>query len=156
MNINATILGQIISFFLFVFFCSRYIWPNIIQAMRDRQKEVSLSFKIAENMKLESIKIKKEAIEKINLAKKEAKEIIKNAKYDRNLILEAAILNAEQKRNKIIYEGTKRLKLKKNIILKDLKTKTCDLSIFAAKKILREYLKRKNINKVFDKSNFDV
>ncbi|WP_343184041.1 F0F1 ATP synthase subunit B [Buchnera aphidicola (Ceratovacuna keduensis)] len=151
MNINATILGQIISFFLFVFFCSRYIWPNITKAIRDRKKEVSLSFKIANDAKLESIKIKKEAIEKINLAKKTAKDIIKNAKYDRNIILQAAILNAEQKRKTIISEGKKKLNLKKNIVFEDLKNETCNLSIFVAKKILKEYIKKNDIDKIFEK-----
>ncbi|MCW5196974.1 F0F1 ATP synthase subunit B, partial [Buchnera aphidicola (Pemphigus obesinymphae)] len=30
MNLNSTILGQSISFFLFVWVCMKYIWPPIL------------------------------------------------------------------------------------------------------------------------------
>ena len=35
MNLNLTILGQSISFFIFVWFCMKYVWPPIIDGIRD-------------------------------------------------------------------------------------------------------------------------
>ncbi len=38
MNINLTIIGQMISFMVFVWFCMKFVWPHLPQAMRHRQK----------------------------------------------------------------------------------------------------------------------
>ncbi|MFZ9584546.1 MAG: F0F1 ATP synthase subunit B, partial [Pseudohongiellaceae bacterium] len=41
MNLNATIIGQIIAFFLFAWFCSAFVWPPIVKALADRQKKIA-------------------------------------------------------------------------------------------------------------------
>ena len=55
MNLNATIFGQAISFFLFVWFCMKYIWPPIILAIETRQKKI-------EDTLISSKKIEKESL----------------------------------------------------------------------------------------------
>ena len=35
MNINATLIGQSVAFFIFVMFCMKYVWPPVITAMRE-------------------------------------------------------------------------------------------------------------------------
>ena len=35
MNINLSMLGQLISFVLFVLFCMKFVWPPLTQMMRD-------------------------------------------------------------------------------------------------------------------------
>ena len=40
MNINLTLLGQMVSFVLFVWFCMKFVWPPLTQVMRDRQKTI--------------------------------------------------------------------------------------------------------------------
>ena len=41
MNINLTILGQVVSFAIFVWFCARYVWPPIVNAMQEREKKIA-------------------------------------------------------------------------------------------------------------------
>ena len=41
MNFNATLIGQMITFAIFVWFCMKYIWPFLIQAMEERNKRIS-------------------------------------------------------------------------------------------------------------------
>ena len=41
MNINATLIGQMITFAVFLWFCWKYIWPPIITAMRERQAAIA-------------------------------------------------------------------------------------------------------------------
>ena len=40
MNINYTIIGQLIAFLVFVAFCMRYVWPPILAAMEERQQKI--------------------------------------------------------------------------------------------------------------------
>ena len=41
MNINATLIGQSVAFFIFVLFCMKFVWPPVITALRDRQKKIA-------------------------------------------------------------------------------------------------------------------
>jgi len=41
MDINMTLLGQTVTFIVFVWFCYRFIWPFLIDAMRERQKTIA-------------------------------------------------------------------------------------------------------------------
>ena len=40
MNLNLTLIGQSLTFFLFAWFCMKYIWPLLKQAMRERQEAI--------------------------------------------------------------------------------------------------------------------
>lgn len=51
MNMNATLLGQAISFGMFVWFCMKYVWPPIIKAIEDRQKKIADGLQAAERAK---------------------------------------------------------------------------------------------------------
>ena len=41
MNFNATLIGQMIAFAIFVWFCMKYVWPPIMAALEDRQKQIA-------------------------------------------------------------------------------------------------------------------
>ena len=40
MNINATLIGELIAFIVFVGFCMKYVWPPIIGAIEARQQKL--------------------------------------------------------------------------------------------------------------------
>ena len=41
MNINLTIFGQVVSFAIFVWFCAKFVWPPIVNAMQEREKKIA-------------------------------------------------------------------------------------------------------------------
>ena len=47
MNFNATLIGQMITFGLLVWFTMKYVWPPVIQAMQDRLAEVGYTLLLA-------------------------------------------------------------------------------------------------------------
>ena len=61
MNFNYTLIGQLLAFILFVWFCMKYIWPPMMQALEDREKEISDGLDAASRGKreLEEANIKK-------------------------------------------------------------------------------------------------
>lgn len=40
MNLNATLLGELIAFAVFVLFCMKFVWPPLINAIEARQKKL--------------------------------------------------------------------------------------------------------------------
>ena len=41
MNINLTLFGQMVTFAFFVWFCMKFVWPVILQAMEERQQKIA-------------------------------------------------------------------------------------------------------------------
>ena len=64
MNINLTLLGQAISFGIFVWFCMKYVWPPILKALEERAETIADGLAAAErgNRHLEEAK---ERVEKL-------------------------------------------------------------------------------------------
>ena len=48
MNINLTLIGQAISFAIFVLFCMKYVWPPITSALEQRKKTIADGLSAAE------------------------------------------------------------------------------------------------------------
>jgi len=85
MNLNATIIGQIIAFFVFAWFCKNYIWPPIVAALDERQKKIA-----------EGLEAAGRAEKDLELAQEKAAELLKEAKTDSAGILDQANKRASQ------------------------------------------------------------
>ena len=48
MNINLTLIGQAISFAIFVWFCVKYVWPPILKALEERETRIADGLAAAE------------------------------------------------------------------------------------------------------------
>jgi len=104
LNINLTLIGQAISFAIFVWFCMKYVWPPITSALEQRKKTIADGLSAAElgQQSLEKAKVDVEA--KLAEAKSEAKNIISMAEKRQGDILDEASVKASE-------ETSKRLKL---------------------------------------------
>jgi len=48
MNLNVTMFAQAVTFFVFIFFCAKFIWPPLTNAISARQKKVADGLAAAE------------------------------------------------------------------------------------------------------------
>lgn len=69
MNMNATLLGQAIAFVLFVWFCMKYVWPPLMAAIENRQKNIADGLAAADR-----------AAKDLSLAQANASDKLKEAK----------------------------------------------------------------------------
>ena len=51
MNINLTLIAQAVSFFIFIWFTARFVWPPLLKAIEKRQKEIADGLAAAERGK---------------------------------------------------------------------------------------------------------
>lgn len=79
MNINATLIAQTIMFILFVWFCMKFVWPPIMQALSDRKKQIADGLAAGERGKQELEQASKSAADEMLTAKQKAAEIITQA-----------------------------------------------------------------------------
>lgn len=115
MNINATLLGQAIAFFIFVVFCMKYVWPPLIAAIEARQKEIADGLSSAERAKKDLDLAKANATDQLKEAKHQAAEIIDQANKRKAQIIDEAAVGAQAEREKSWLRAVQRSKL--NVIV---------------------------------------
>lgn len=136
MNINATLLGQAIVFIMFVWFCMKFIWPPMLAAIEERQKNISEGLASAErstkNLELAQAKASKLMQE----AKRDAAEVIEQANKRKAQIIDEAREDALVERNKILEQGKAELETEQNRARSELRKQVADLAIIGAEKII--------------------
>lgn len=136
MNINATLLGQAIVFVMFVWFCMKFIWPPMLAAIEERQKNISEGLASAErstkNLELAQAKASKLMQE----AKRDAAEVIEQANKRKAQIIDEAREEALVERNKILEQGKAELETEQNRARSELRKTVADLAIIGAEKII--------------------
>lgn len=90
MNINATIIGQMIAFVIFIAFCMKYVWPPIMQALDERKKKIADSFEAANRASRDLELAQEKAKKTLRESKEEAAEIIEQANKRANQLIEEA------------------------------------------------------------------
>jgi len=141
-NLNATILGQAVSFIFFVWFCMKYIWPPIIFAIEKRQKNVEESLTSLNKAKEEFLIIQEKMNEKVKESKKKAACIINEANKQKLIILENAKNIALEETKKIFLRNKLEIDAKILQARRKLHQEIADLSVSIASKIIQKNIQK--------------
>lgn len=140
MNLNATIFGQAISFFLFVWFCMKYIWPPIISAIEKRQKKIEDALIFSKKIEKESCAMQNKMNHLIQDTKEKAAAILNQANQQKLLILEEAKSKAIEKTKKILLSNQREIDIQVENARQNLQKEIINLSILMAEKIMKKNL----------------
>ncbi|AWB52882.1 F0F1 ATP synthase subunit B [Pasteurella multocida] len=136
MNLNATLIGQLIAFAIFVAFCMKFVWPPIIKAIEERQRSIANALASAEAARKEQADTKALVEQEITEAKMQAQQIIDLANKRRNEILEEVKAEAEATKAKIIEQGYAEVEAERKRVQEELRVKVASLAIAGAEKIV--------------------
>jgi F-type H+-transporting ATPase subunit b len=133
---NATLLGQAIAFALFVWFCMKYVWPPIMEAIEERQKKIADGLSAAERAAKDLDLAQANASDQLKEAKRAATEIIEQANKRKGQILDEAREEALTERQKILTQGEAELETERNRARDELRKQVATLAVIGAEKIL--------------------
>lgn len=145
MNLNVTILGQTISFILFVWFCMKYIWNPLISVIEKRQKKIADTLNSIKKSKIESEKAHHEALLCLKQARIKAQKILKQAHEYKSNILSETQHEANQEREKILNQTKEQINQERKRVSDELRKKIGQLVIESTEKIIN-----RSINEVID------
>ncbi|WP_343128611.1 F0F1 ATP synthase subunit B [Buchnera aphidicola (Kurisakia onigurumii)] len=144
MNLNATILGQAISFLLFVLICMKFIWPPIIKKIESRKQKIINALESIKKKNIELNKLQKNIKEKIQQSKLESSIILEQAYRNKEKILQETKIQAEKEKIKIITQAKNLIDLERKKIFLESKKYIGDLSLKIAEKILQKSINKKD------------
>ncbi|QSX30083.1 F0F1 ATP synthase subunit B [Shewanella cyperi] len=136
MNINATLLGQTVAFMIFVWFCMKYVWPPLMNAIEERQKRIADGLAHADRAAKDLELAQAKATEQLKEAKATANEIIESANKRKSQIVEEAKAEADAERAKIIAQGKAEIEAERNRVKEELRKQVAALALAGAEKIL--------------------
>lgn len=136
MNFNATLIGQLIAFTVFVAFCMKYVWPPIIAAIEERQKKIADGLAASERAEKDLELAQSSVTDKLREAKDDASKIIDQAKRRASQIIDDETQRGHTEREKIIAQGYVEIEAEKNRVKEDLRKQIAVLAISGAQKIL--------------------
>ena len=136
MNINATLIGELIAFTVFVLFCMKYVWPPLNGAIEARQKKIEDGLAASDKAEQELERVRTEAAEQLKDAKAQAADIIEQAKKRAALIVDEETTRGQQEREKIIAQGHSEIESERSRVSEELRKQVATLSVVGAERIL--------------------
>jgi len=107
MNFNATLFGQLLAFLFFVWFCMKYVWPPMLAALEEREKEIADGLDAASKGMRELGEAETRKAEVMEAAKKDAAEILSQANLRANQVIEDAKGKAQEEADRIKISAEK-------------------------------------------------
>ena len=80
MNINLTLIGQMVAFVVFVAFCMKYVWPPIVAAMQERAAKIADGLAAGERAEKDLELAQAKIADELKDAKAQASENLAQAK----------------------------------------------------------------------------
>jgi F-type H+-transporting ATPase subunit b len=137
MNVNATLLGQMVTFGIFVWFTMTFVWPAIMQALDERERKIKSGLQAAEQGHIALKQSKEEGQQHIDQAKQQAAGVLDEA-HKRAKRLEAETLSqAEHKRAEIVKKAMADIEQQKQVLLESLLASFSDYVIKASSQVLQ-------------------
>ena len=151
MDINMTLVGQLIAFVVFVIFCMKFVWPPIMDAIEDRQKTIAdglaASDRAAKDLELAQEKAKSQ----LKKAKLEAASIVEAAKKHEAKIVEEAAGKAQVEKERILASGHAEIETERNRAKEELRQQVAVLAVAGAERILERSIDAAAHSDILDK-----
>ncbi|MDE0308445.1 MAG: F0F1 ATP synthase subunit B [Acidiferrobacterales bacterium] len=144
MNINLTLIGQTITFIIFVWFCMKFIWPPIMTALDERRKTISDGLAAAEEGQRERERGRSDADELIEQAKSQAQEIIARAEKRGSEVVAEAKTEARTEGERILVAARGEIEMEANRAKEELRLQVAQLALSGAEQILSREIDQKS------------
>lgn len=137
MDINATLIGQMIWFAFFIWFVMKIVWPYFQRIIAERQKTIADGLAAAERGRQELETADKRAQESLAEARERAAEIISHAEKRAAEIVEEAKNTAKAEGERLIAGAKAEVEQQATRAKEQLREQVAALAVAGAGKILR-------------------
>ncbi len=151
MNITVTLFAQSFSFFLFVIFTMKYVWPPIMNALNERTKKIADGLAEAERGHHELELAEKRSAEILREGKEKSKEFIDLGQKRHDEIVEEAKDSARIEGERILIAARVEIDQERQQAKDSLRAEVSALAIAGAEQILMREVDKSAHNEVLDK-----
>lgn len=151
MNINLTLIGQSIAFIVFVWFCLKFIWPHILNALNERRQKIADGLAAAEEGLKARENAEAEVEQELRQVREQAKDIIANAQKRADQMVEESKSSARSEGDKLIEQAKGEIEQQFNEARETLRKEVVALALSGAEQVLMKEVDSSAHAEVLDK-----
>ena len=136
MNLNLTLIVQMLFFAVFVWFSKKYVWAPLMGALEERRTQIADGLAAAEKGQEAQGIAELEAADLIKQAKTQASEIIANAEKRGNAVVEEAKDTATSEKDRIVASAQADVEQEVHSAREALRGQVSSIAIAAASKVV--------------------
>jgi F-type H+-transporting ATPase subunit b len=137
MNLNFTMVAQIIVFGLFIWVCVKFIWPHLLKAIETRQKTIADGLAEAERGRSSLAEAQKQTDVILKEARSRAQEIVASAEKSANQRVEESKSLAKTEGERLVAAAKAQIEQEVQSAKQVLRQQVATLAVSGAEKILR-------------------
>ncbi len=137
MDINATLLGQAITFAILVWFTMKFVWPPLSNMLEERAKRIADGLAAAEAGRQELLNAEAKVSEELKKVQVRATEIIANSEKRADQIVEEAKERASHEAERILTDAKAQIEQEFMRAKEQLRNHVSALALKGAEHILR-------------------
>ena len=143
MDINMTLIGQTIAMIVFVWFCMKFVWPPIMNAIEARQTEIADGLAAGERGRQSLEKAQVEAEDIVAEARKQASGILDQAHARANEIVAEGKADGVKERERQLAAARAEVEQETNRAREELRGQVSAIAVASAEKILQREIDSK-------------
>lgn len=151
MDINLTLIVQMLVFIAFVWFTMRFVWPPLVKALEERQDKIAEGLAQAERGRRELELAQHRVKEEMKHAKGQAAEIIEKATRRASQMIDEAKENARHEAQNVAKIAEEHLAQEVNRAKDSLRVQVATLAVAGAEKILAREIDAKANQALLDR-----
>ncbi len=137
MYVNATLVAQLVVFFILAWFTMKFVWPPIVKALDERATKIAEGLAAAERGKQSLELAAKHSAETVREGKERVVELLVQAEKQSQQIIEEAKAQARIEADKVIAGAKAEIEQEAARAREDLRERVAELAVAGAEKILR-------------------
>ena len=137
MNLNATLIAQLVVFFILAWFTMKFVWPPIMKALDERALKIADGLAAAERGRHSLDLAAKHSAETIREGKEKVAEVVAQAEKRAQQIIEDAKVQAKVEADKVVAGAKAEIEQEAARVKESLRERVAELAVAGAEKILR-------------------
>lgn len=137
MNLNATLIAQLVVFFILGWFTMKFVWPPIMKALDDRARKIADGLTAADKAKSDLALAEKKVVEELRKARESAGDVRTSAEKQASQLIDEARTEA----NRIVAQAREAAEAEAGVAAQRakeaLRDQVAHLAVAGAEKILR-------------------
>ena len=150
MDINVTLIVQVLVFAAFVWFTMTFVWPPLVKALDERQEKIADGLAAAERGRKELELAQHRVKDELKQAKLQASDIIEKANRRATQMIEEAKEDARQESQKLAKVAEAQIAQEVNRAKDTLRKQVAVLAVAGAEKILQREINEQSNQALLD------
>ena len=136
MNINLTLIVQMIVFVVLIWFTMKFVWPMILGPMEERAKKIATGLAAGEKGQQELAQARDRADAIVREARERATQIVEQAQRQANDLVEQAKGTATSEGARLVEQAKQQIELETSHAREALRREVATIAVSAASKVL--------------------